>query len=202
MESSYKEYIFNIIKNNDDLKLKNLVNKGFHINGDNNDFKKSYLYYALHINNYYMAEQLIRLGAKTNYKTNSFNDSLIYKALYMKPKKCFCIHYPKPEQINFVKFLLLHLNPQLIFNDSIYPKVDDYNINTTAYQYAVHNFYPRSICNLIYNKAKQQGSKDIDITDNYGHADEEYNIFNNTKNNFYNVEGYNYISNYTQYAPF
>lgn len=54
--NSYKNYVYNIIKNNNDFKLRDLVNQGFNINGDNNDFKKSYLYYALSIYNYYMAE--------------------------------------------------------------------------------------------------------------------------------------------------
>lgn len=190
--NSYKNYVYDIIKNNNDFKLHDLVNHGFNINGDNNDFKKSYLYYALDIYNYYMAEQLIRLGAKTNYKTDHFIDSVIYKALYMKPKNCYCIRYPKPEQISFIKFLLQTKNIPLIFKDSIYPKEDNYNINTTAYQYAVHQFYPKSICELIYNKAKQQGSKDINITDQYGHADEldSTNIFKNTRNNFSNLEGF------------
>lgn len=80
--NSYKNYVYNIIKNNDEFKLQDLVNRGFNINGDNNDFKKSYLYYALSIYNYYMAEQLIKLGAKTNYKTDYFYNSVIYKALF------------------------------------------------------------------------------------------------------------------------
>ena len=199
--SSYKNYIYDIIKNNDDFKLRDLINRGFNINGDNNDFKKSYLYYALSIYNYYMAEQLIRLGAKTNYKTERFIDSVIYKALYKKPNNCYCINYPKPEQINFVKFLLQTKNIPLIFKDSIYPQKDDYNINTTAYQYAVHYLYPKSICELIYNCAKIQGSKDINITNQYGHADEldAINIFNNTRNNFSNLEGFDRMSNF---APF
>jgi len=198
--SSIRNYVFEIIKNNNEFKLKDLVNRGLNINGDNNDFRKSYLYYALHIYNYYMAEQLIRLGAKINYNTDSFYNSVIYKALFMKPNHCYCIHYPKPDQINFVKFLLYNTNIPLIFKDSIYPKKDNYNIETTAYQYAVHQLYPKSICELIYHLAKKQGSKDINITDLYGHADEtdNINIFNNTRNNFSNLEGYYNNS----YAPF
>ena len=190
--SSYRNYVYDIIKNNNDFKLRDLVNRGFNINGDNNDFKKSYLYYALSIYNYYMAEQLIKLGAKTNYKTDYFLDSVIYKALYMKPHNCYCMHYPKPEQISFINFLLQTRNIPLIFKDSVYPRKDNYNIETTAYQYAVHHLYPKSVCDIIYNRAKQQGSKDINITNQYGHADELYaiNIFNNTRNNFSNLEGY------------
>ena len=148
-----------------------------------------------------IAEQLIRLGAKTNYKTDRFIDSVIYKALYMKPHNCYCIHYPKPEQISFIKFLLQTRNIPLIFKDSVYPKKDNYNIETTAYQYAVHHFYPKSICEIIYNRAKQQGSKDINITDQYGHADEldAINIFNNTRNNFSNLEGFDKGCNFERF---
>ena len=35
--SSYNNYVYELIKNNNDFKLRDLVNRGFNINRDNND---------------------------------------------------------------------------------------------------------------------------------------------------------------------
>ena len=133
--------------------------------------------YALQHNKFNVAQLLIRNGVKFNYYANTFKDSLIYNALHIEQPNCYCQLKPNTEQYLFLKFIL-NYDIQLIFKDSIFLTKNNTNLNTTAYQYAIHNYYPKHICNLIYEKAKLQGSQDINITNLFHHHDEEYYLNN------------------------
>ncbi len=193
----YRQLIYDAINNNNDFVVANCYYKGISLNGDDNNFKKSFLYYALKIKNYFMAGKLIQYGAKVNYKTDSFLDSVIYAALYIPESNCYCIKRPKTEQINFVKFLLHNCNLPLIFKDSTFLiNKNTSNYASTAYQYAIEKFYPEDICEFIYHKAKLQGSKDVNVTKKI-----KTNTPDNTRNDFTTLDGYNY-NNYILYSNY
>ncbi len=131
----------------------------FNINGDNNDYKKSYIYksiilpetsyfvqYKLHlnhpffINNYNLIPRLILNGAKIDYHSDSFENSLLYFLMtnIIKNEKMNVNHI-------IVLTCLLMNNISLIYN----------SYKQTPYQYAMSKEYPWYICEFIYNKTNK-----------------------------------------------
>ena len=158
------------ILNNNIYIIDYLKSKGLNINGDNNNFYKSFIHDALMMNNFYMASILIQKGAKINYNFDYFQGSLLYYAMFIKPQECYdnsCQYYkryPTEEQIKLI-YMLIRKGIKLHYNDTTNKFI---NVNgqkasfkwNTPYEYAVKHNYPIKLCNLIYNEAKKQGSKE------------------------------------------
>ena len=149
------------LDNNSDLLIDLMINNGININGDDNNYFKSYLYKALKNRNYYIALILVLKGAKVNYKFDYFKNSLIYDVLYKSPclchGNCNCKYkLLSTERIELIKKIIIN-GCQLVFKKS-------QNDNISPYKYAENNYFPPDICNLIYTFSKKQGSKEQLIT--------------------------------------
>lgn len=196
------------ILNNNIYIIDYLMSKGLNINGDNNNFYKSFIHDALMQNNFYMAMKLIQKGAKIDYNFNYFQGSLLYYAMFIKLQECYdnsCQYYkryPTEEQVKLI-YLLVRKGIKLHYNDTTNKFI---NVNgqktsfkwNTPYQYAVKNNYPIKLCNLIYNEAKKQGSKEKYIEPTIKTYNDNLintrNVFKNNlliQNNTYNVPTYN-----------
>lgn len=182
------------ILNNNFYIIDYLMSKGLNINGDNNNFYKSFIHDALIMNNFYMASKLILKGAKINYNFEYFRNSLLYYAMFIKNQECYdnsCQYYkryPTEEQVKLI-YLLVRKGIKLHYKDNKWK---------TPYEYAVKNNYPIKLCNLIYNEAKKQGSKEKYVEPTIKTYNDNLintrNVFKNNlyvQNNTYNVPTFN-----------
>lgn len=183
-----KNMFITALKFNNDQMINLLIQSGININGDNNDYTKSYIYEALRNKNYYIALILVSKGAKTNYKFNKFEGSLIYDVMYIKPcyciGKCVCKHLDY-DRINLIKSVI-YKGCQLIFPNS----------KISPYKYAINNYFPIEICDLIYKASKKQGSTEKYMKPKEDNFDDS---FNNTRNDFCYITGYNYINDFANF---
>lgn len=196
-----------ILKNNMYI-IDYLIFKGLNINGDNNNFYKSYIHDALMMNNFYMVSKLILKDAKIKYNFDYFQGSLLYYAMFIKNQDCYdnsCLYYkrfPTENQIKLI-YLLIRKGIKLYYKDTInkYILVNGHKQTfkwNTPYEYAVKNNYPIKLCNLIYNEAKKQGSKEKYISPEIRTLNDNLpntkNVFKNNlyiQNNTYNVPTFN-----------
>jgi len=167
---------------NNEQMINNLIQAGININGDNNDYYKSYIHRALLNKNYYIALILVSRGAKVNYRFNSFEKSLIYEIMYIVPclcyGKCSCKELSY-ERINLIK-AVISKGCQLVFPNS----------KDTPYKYAIDNYFPDELSNFIYIASKKQGSKEKPLKSKNDDFTYNSNIFN-SRNNFQDLTGYN-----------
>lgn len=158
------------ILNNNFYIIDYLISKGLNINGDNDNFYKSFIHDALIMNNFYMASKLILKGAKINYNFDYFQGSLLYYAMFIKKQDCYdnsCQYYkrfPTEEQIKLI-YLLIRKGIKLFYKDTTNKFILENGQKrpfkwNSPYEYAIKNNYPIKLCNLIYNEAKKQGSKE------------------------------------------
>lgn len=108
----------------------------FNINGDNYDYKKSYIYKAIQNKNYLLVLLLVYFGAKINYTFTYFKDSLLYD--------CMKNNIKSEIQLNAITSLLLNL-VQFEY------KTDKYH-NLTPYTFSLQEHYEPKLCQYIYNR--------------------------------------------------
>ena len=217
------------ILNNNFYIIDYLMSKGLNINGDNNNFYKSFIHDALILNNFYMASKLILKGAKINYNFDYFQGSLLYYAMFIKKQDCYdnsCLYYkryPTEEQIKLI-YLLIRKGIKLFYKDTTNKYILENGQKhpfkwNSPYEYAIKNNYPIKLCNLIYNEAKKQGSKEKYITPEIRTLNDNLpntrNVFKNNlyvQNNTYNVPTFNemidiasaddFVNNYHYEKPY
>ena len=179
---------FTALNFNNDQMINSLIQSGVNINGDNNDYKKSYIHKALLNKNYYIALILVSKGAKVNYKFDKFEGSLIHEIIYNHPclcvGKCDCNRLDS-DRINLIKLVILR-GCQLVFSNS----------KISPYKYAIENYFPIEICDLIYKASKRQGSTEKYMKPKEDNVDDS---FNNTRNNFRYITGYNYNNDFANF---
>lgn len=129
--------------------LNALLENGINVNGDDNDYTKSYIYEALKNSDYNIAYYLVLKGAKFNYDFKFFDHSLLYDVLTIKDNDDII-------QINSqIKLLKLLICRGVKF---VYNKDNKHRI--TPYQYAIHQGFQKEITDLIFKYYTLQGGYD------------------------------------------
>lgn len=189
-KQTLEDMFFTALHFNNEQTINNLIQAGFNINGDNNDYYKSYIHKALLDKNYYIALILVSKGAKVNYKFSSFENSLIYEIMYIP--LCLCVGNCPCKKLTFDRINLIKAvisrGCQLVFKNS----------KDTPYKYAIDNYFPDDLSNLIYNESKKQGSTEKPLKSKNNDDFTNNIFFKNRRNDFSFINGYNY-NNYNNY---
>lgn len=108
----------------------------FNINGDDNDYKKSYIYKAIQHKNYLLVLLLVYFGAKITYNFTYFKDSLLYDCMKNNTKSEIQLNAITSLLLNFVQFEY---------------KTDHYN-KLTPYTLSLQERYDNKLCKYSYNR--------------------------------------------------